>query len=581
MYGINENSMVVYTCFNSNSFNHYSPSVLKSGICKYARRGEHDKLEWCIIEMALFSLCEKGKPLITNLINRTKILLMEDISFININIICECILLINQYQEDIHNYNLLINICKLLKNTTKNRMTSYVNNWWKHKHTQKDILNLKLDKINKYKKKNDSEELLILGENLIQYLDTKDEKMFSIFNHIIKLKDNQGLRYSRREASYLWFEIIYDYIQDYSKLQIVFDFALTMYKRRNMKERYYFAIWLGLIVWKMDDINMDDISNDYMNIDLTEYFKSRKYLKIDDYVINDYHVNKSFGLDHFAKNGAYVKDEDLSILDKGDTYKKYYMYCKKSDVNSNKTDISYIYEYIHWNSFTDVDVLEEGVCGGKVCCIKVKLNNKYYILKEMKKSMNYGVDYYLIDKCKKIFNLIDLNMKLIESNVGLGKIDATKKSYVNNWDFVNKDTKYCMMDYKDNIGDVGKNKDILNDNLLKYECLKIRLFDGIFRSSDNILRNILITRDNALISIDEGDIYGKRVNIFNKNDWCKDNISIDIYNKVIDDLLSDADYKCKYIVNIMKNLHYNHHINEFECRFNNYKSIVLNEITNQ
>ena len=50
-------------------------------------------------------------------------------------------------------------------------------------------------------------------------------------------------------------------------------------------------------------------------------------IEIDDYVVNDYHVNKGFGLGKFAAEGAYVKDEDLSLLgDKGEEYKQYYIF---------------------------------------------------------------------------------------------------------------------------------------------------------------------------------------------------------------------------------------------------------------
>ena len=41
-------------------------------------------------------------------------------------------------------------------------------------------------------------------------------------------------------------------------------------------------------------------------------------------------------------------------------------------------------EFISWSEFTDVDILEDGVCGGKVCCISVRYKDKRYILKEMK-----------------------------------------------------------------------------------------------------------------------------------------------------------------------------------------------------
>ena len=42
------------------------------------------------------------------------------------------------------------------------------------------------------------------------------------------------------------------------------------------------------------------------------------------------------------------------------------------------------------------------------------------------------------------------------------------------------------------------------------KILKIRLFDGLFRSSDNILRNILVNKNNELLSIDEGDYLWKK-----------------------------------------------------------------------
>ena len=66
-----------------------------------------------------------------------------------------------------------------------------------------------------------------------------------------------------------------------------------------------------------------------------------------------------------------------------------------------------------------------------------------------------------------------------------------------------------------------KNKEFLDDENVFRESLKIRLFDGLFRSSDNILRNILVNKDGDVLSIDEGDIYGKRKLIFNMNDWFK------------------------------------------------------------
>ena len=98
------------------------------------------------------------------------------------------------------------------------------------------------------------------------------------------------------------------------------------------------------------------------------------------------------------------------------------------------------------------------------------------------------------------------------------------------------------MDYWDNIGDLGKHKEVMNDLSVKREALKIRLFDGLFRSSDNIPRNILVNKDNELLSIDEGDIFGKRDKVFNKNDWFTkpENISVELVDEVISDIMDNT-----------------------------------------
>ena len=60
-----------------------------------------------------------------------------------------------------------------------------------------------------------------------------------------------------------------------------------------------------------------------------------------------------------------------------------------------------------------------------------------------------------------------------------------------------------------------------SENVMK-NVLKIRLYDGLFRSSDNINRNILYCeKNNWCISIDENDIFGKRKLVFNKVDEIK------------------------------------------------------------
>jgi len=81
----------------------YDPSVLKSGLQKYARRAELDKGLWCLIEMDLFSLIELEGPALnqylyahpketrkntqanarrlrTNLVNRLVVIMSEEVN---------------------------------------------------------------------------------------------------------------------------------------------------------------------------------------------------------------------------------------------------------------------------------------------------------------------------------------------------------------------------------------------------------------------------------------------------------------------------------------------------------------------
>ena len=111
--------MHFHTCFNNQSFHGFKSSVLKSGICKYARRSEHDKLIWCVMEMAHFQILVKDDPkvkaIISNLISRLKILLMEDIHVLEGERCARCIKILNEYENDRDQRHLLLNFCETLK----------------------------------------------------------------------------------------------------------------------------------------------------------------------------------------------------------------------------------------------------------------------------------------------------------------------------------------------------------------------------------------------------------------------------------------------------------------------------------
>ena len=597
------------------------------------RRHENDKLLWCIMEMAHFHDHPKGSPLVTNLVNRLKILLMEEISPSEGFSIQRGSQLLDTYEKHRDQRQLLLDFWDIIKDVKRSRITSYINNWWRYQEPQ--IVIHTINKCNKYRKSGDSNELLLLGENLIHFIELNDERMFSLFRPMYDMKGGAGTRYRRKDPIYLWWEIILNYVISHKELSIIFEFAMSMFHRKGMIERPAFGIWMGILIWKRDMIDFKPkCVSLHTKEDLHSYYESMNRLMIDSYVINDYHVNKSMGLEHFAKNGGFVKDEDLSFLSDPQTYKDFYIQKKaekdttlKHSKETSKKSFEYqgvtyyklnkqifdedmihvgklkgnsiawlssqfksqheinrehqnslLVESISWDQFTDIYVIQEGVCGGKVPCIKVTYQDKLYILKEMGKSMNYGKDYVIMDCAKSAFGLQTMNMKLIQSTKGFGKRDPLIKSFVNNWTFIERQSHFCMMDYFENIGDLGKNKDKFQNESVKYQCLLIRLFDGLFMSSDNILRNILVNESGDLQSIDEGDMFGKRKLIFNKHDWCKQHCDHTLFHKVLEDLLSNGDHKKKFVNDLMK--HYGlDYCDSFNKRFDSYQDIVFQELS--
>lgn len=582
--------MIVHTCFNNSSYHGYKSSILKSGICKYTRRGEKEKMKWCVMEMARFSEHEKGQGLVTNLINRLKILIMEELSFHQVGQIYYLIMLLSWFEEDRTQIRYLYTFTNEVFKCLRNRYVSYQNAWWRYE----DYVDMgkPIDKVSEYRKKGDSEEVLKVGEALIYYIENDDERMFSCLNELLRLDKNgckSGLRFRRKDPSYLWFEIIRDYMEgNQTQAEVIFNFALDQFNRKGMKERVAFAVWIGLYVWKSGGLTTDytDLELEVSVPDEVEnYISNMVKIEMDDYVVNDYHVNShKFGLGKFAEEGALVIDEYLDFDDMSQEKKKFYIKEKKirDKQNKGKTNIkkdSEDVEFISWSEFSGIDILEDGVCGGKVCCISVVYKGTKYILKEMKESMNYGLDYILVDKCKELFGLRHMNMRRIKSDQGQVKIDPKGKSYVGNVKIGKRECIYCMMDYWQNIGDLGKNKDVMSDKSVKREALKIRLFDGLFRSSDNIPRNILVNGNNELLSIDEGDIFGKREKVFNKHDWFikPENCDKQIFNDVLDDLLSDSFRKLKSVEKLFKYYQFMN-FDEFKERFNQFREIIMSEL---
>jgi hypothetical protein len=316
--------------FKNRSYSGYSSQVLKSGICKYYRRKIFDKFEYCVIDMILFG--PDNKSLLTNLFNRLRILIMEEIVFSEIGPIVQCIDLLNdieslEYEIQIQN---ILKLCRIVSECKRARLISYINNHYKYYGKKEKIKDIKLDKVLKYKKEDDSEYLLKYGELFIKYLEEHSDDAVNIYSILFNNPNDFkcGKRYRRKEPIYLLFEILEDYLGNFNEREHkVFNYCLKMFFRKNMIERRAFGVWIVCITLNLGkiDFNINNIETE--NIDLVEYFDNRTHLVInEDFVINDYHVNKNHGKAKFGKVGSLVIDEDLSILGKnGEKYRKFYV----------------------------------------------------------------------------------------------------------------------------------------------------------------------------------------------------------------------------------------------------------------
>ena len=330
--------------FNNKSYFGKKSSILKSGICKYVRRKMFSKFEWCVIEMCLFGL--KSKGLMTNLVNRLKIMIYEEISFDEVDNICNMIDLLNEIDnfesnDIINRVKILLNFCKIIKKCKRNRFVSYLNNWWRNRSYNYNwhLLSVEnLKDVQKYKKKGDSDDLLKLGDMLVFELKFKEKsnRIFDLFNRMVKIEGKCGLRYRRRDGIYLFWEIVEDmFCSKNEKFKKIFDFSLNRFFRKKMTERLYFGIWICMYIWKYNEINWNnDILFEKIDFDdkyIESYMKKRINIDInDDFVVNDYHVNKKYGMDKFGKVGSLVIDEDYGIIDfkMGEEMREYYVECK-------------------------------------------------------------------------------------------------------------------------------------------------------------------------------------------------------------------------------------------------------------
>ena len=90
------------TPLNSRSWNGIPVDELKSGLQKYLRRRDEERMVWCMEELYLFGVMGKneketrvGKAIVSNLMNRLIVMMDEELSFRE----CEKYLIMREYLE--------------------------------------------------------------------------------------------------------------------------------------------------------------------------------------------------------------------------------------------------------------------------------------------------------------------------------------------------------------------------------------------------------------------------------------------------------------------------------------------------
>jgi len=322
------NSRIAYrTCFSSVSHHGYKLDMLKSGMQKYLRRREFEKMTWCVMEIFKFELWAKdekekkmSKGIISNLLNRIIVMMDEELLFCEINRYLLLRKFIEKFDEDRKNGGkYLILICKILTESSLLRRASDIRAYWDYRirfGSEKDAVELSDEEyFNKF----------------VECFERKDYEcfkwMFKIFNGG---KKGDVVRFRRKENIYMIWEYLFsrENIKENKYFRQVLEYKLREFYKLNRGERFMFlvnSIDLAMVC-NCSEHNLDDFEEelveryDAIGKEYEKYLrKSMEYMTIDGYAI-DMHTSmgRKMGKNRkdFALEGSIVVNEDLEYLEK-------------------------------------------------------------------------------------------------------------------------------------------------------------------------------------------------------------------------------------------------------------------------
>lgn len=353
----NNRGMIKYrTCFSSISHHGYKLDVLKSGMQKYLRRRELDKMIWCALEIFKFELWANNekerkmcKGIITNMLNRIIVMMDEELLFIEVERYLVLRNLIEKFDNDRKNgMKWLVYICHCLNDAKLSRHASDIRAYWDYR--------FRFDSKNaEYQKIYDKERLDKYGEKIDDYhyeqflecFKKNDDGMyfwmFKIFNGGRKSKKSV-FRKKRENINKIWkmlFDLEFVHYQKYNKglvkklLEYKFD---EFNKNKKRGERFMFLVNCIELVrggpcrFFINEVYYNDLKEMYCgekderNALSVYWTKSCEYMQIDDYVI-DMHTSqgRKMGKNRkdFAEEGCVVIDENMEFLKR--EWREYYI----------------------------------------------------------------------------------------------------------------------------------------------------------------------------------------------------------------------------------------------------------------
>lgn len=593
----------------------YAYNVLISALQKYLRRKEEGKMIWVATEIYLMnrdSNLEKFpelsvkqeqivKATMTNVKNRLIIMMFEELCFDQAGIMTlarDKILKWRQnYSSEVRSkgnvlvdtsINDLILCCKLLQRGQLLRLPSDIKCWW----------------------------TIGITEGYVKKPVSK-KSHFEAFKNAVLNKEEEAFFYLlecyKTQSSSIW-----DFLRsqtDSNKTRDLITLCQNVTNTDNgtaaamgpKKGEYH----LPFIAATLQIIHQEELNWTIPKLTLTEegplklnpYIKNRKTLIIDDYC-EDMHTKdlkkkkkytKDFGyygLAHFATVGAYVPSEYKKWLS---TKKRALYLASKVGLLKDSLNTEYV-ETIPLKDFKDISFQTEGLTrvsknkegnfSGNQPVVYLTYKNVRYALKL---APDDGVDQYLCDRLKPFFQLEHLNVRRVKiaavishifNKGGWGLRASPKSSY------------FCLMDYKENIGNAGvQNRIWENYPDVKFLLLKTLLYKGLFRCTDNNERNILVSKNKdgsyRVFSIDENNLFAKdsgKKAAPTKLNWVQNSAKYykepKLMNKVLDELLEDIEFKIPFVRKAMENLSYSpSQIQEMTLRFKTYRTIVKDQGT--